>query len=104
MKSIKSILIVVFLFAAVSLAAQEQATSLSAAPAVANTTVVASSGVAAEPVATSAEPRRLEGKGATTPEKATEPRARGGTDSENKPVPEGDPNAPQNLIEYGGPG
>ena len=103
MKSIISILFVVFVFAAVSLAAQEQATaSPSAAPAVASSTVAVSSGVAAEPVATSAD-RPLEGKVATTPEKATEPRAEG-RDSENKSVPEGDPNASQNLIEYGGPG
>ena len=98
MKNIISILFVALVFAAVSLAAQEQATtSPSAPPAVANPTVAANSGVTSEPVATSAEV-------ATTPELATEPRAKGGADSENKPVPEGDPNASQNLIEYGGPG
>lgn len=102
MKSIIPILFVAFVFAAVSLAAQEQATaSPSAAPAVASSTVAVSSGVTSEPLATSAD-RRLEGKEA--PETATEPRAKGRADSENKPVSEGDPNASQNLIEYGGPG
>jgi len=98
MKSVISILFVVFVFAAVSLAAQEQATmSPSTAPVVASPTVAGNSSVTSEPVATSAEV-------ATNPELATEPRAKGGADSENKPVPEGDPNASQNLIEYGGPG
>ena len=104
MKSIIPILFVVFAFGTVSLlAAQENqaTTSPSAAPVVASSTAGA---VTSEPVVTNSDTRPLEVKPVTTSEPATEPGAPARAHSEKSAVPEGDPNASQNLIEYSGPG
>jgi len=103
MKSIYPILLVVLLFGTVSLlAAQENQPMLSpnAPPAVA-TTASASGGVISEPSATSGDPRLV-----TAPTEAGSSLEPGGADSENKPVLDrnGNPDAAQNVIEYGGPG
>jgi len=102
MKSLISVWFVAFVFATVSLlAAQENQTTASpnAAPAVASPTVAVNSGLVAEASATNGGEQLV-----TSPPAPGKSSERGGADSENKPVREGDPNASQNLIEYGGPG
>ena len=104
MKSIYSILLVVFVFGAVSLlAAQEPQTTAppSVAPAVASPANTVNSGVITEPGATSSDQQLV-----TTPPPASKSAAPGRADSENKPVldRQGNPDPAQNLIEYGGPG
>jgi hypothetical protein len=104
MKSVVSILLVAFVFGAVSLlAAQEPQTTAppSVASAFASPANTMNSGVIAEPGATSSDQQM-----ATTPPQASESPAEGRADSENKPVldRQGNPDPAQNLIEYGGPG
>jgi len=102
MKSLISILFVAFVFATVGLlAAQENQTpaSSNAAPAAASPTVAVNSGVVTEASATNGGQQLV-----TNPPVPGKSSERDRADSANTPVLEGNPNASQNLIEYGGPG
>ena len=101
MKRIISILFVVFMFGTVTvLAAQENQpiASPGAAPAAA-TTANAASGVISAPGITSGDQQIV-----TTPPQASKSPEQARADSENTPTLEGNPDASQNLVEYGGPG
>jgi hypothetical protein len=98
MKSINSILLVAFVFGAVSLLAAQQSQTFAppnVAPEVVTTANAVNSAVT-EPIAGDGE--------MMNPPEASKSAAPGGADSENKPVIEGNPEASQNLIEFGGPG
>jgi len=102
MKSIKSILFVLFVFGTVSLlAAQEQQPTATpnAVPAIASPAAAPTSSVSTEPGATSGEQQLV-----TNPPPASKSLEPGRVDSANKAVREGNPDPAQNLIEYGGPG